>query len=533
MLKKSKNIIIVLLLCLCLILCNLTFMCIYVFADELSVTDIPSCSATIDDESNISSDNPTGKRSATLDVSYFGNNKIFSSNADIKTTNFLFRLNFVDSGKNYSEFRLVTLISAKNNDVVLEDGRNQSGENFLVYQSVINPSAINYNGNTKVKKTSNIAYYVTFDNLSTYNTDMMNYLRNYATTGEFSQATININNADWVDGDPITNTPISCPSNAAFDALLYFDNFYEPKDKNDKDYRSIGCEVSFYPDEVLGKSITLNYTYDTNTYVKRKLTALESLKHPTYYNTSKSYPKIKLTYTTSLSYDIPNSIEELQDIANLSVDEYADLYLKSGIYYNSKSHKIVIRHFMKYKEYKEIIHNLIKNYNELKIGKAICKDCNGEANIYINKYKHIGKPFSVSLKAQLSQNNVKSNVFSFSAEFFSKSQGGIYYNPDNDTTLDKDHNDNLIFNGTDKDGTKNDYLTDERYDQALDDNKIEDMEFKDAVSWLKSLTKSLKDFPEFFADYFAFIPWASTYAQLVMCLLIIGVVVGFLKLLLS
>lgn len=526
--KKSKNIIIVLLLCLCFILCNLTFMCVYVFADELSVTDIASCSATIDDESNISSDNPTGERSETLDVSYFGNNKIFSSNADIKTTNFLFRLNFVDSGKNYSEFRLVTLISAKNNDVVLEDGKNQSGENFIVYQDLINPSAINYNGNTKVKKTSNIAYYVTFDNLSTYNTDMMNYLRNYATTGEFSQATININNADWVDGDPITNTPISCPSNAAFDALLYFDDFYKSKDI---DYRSIGSEVSFYPDEVLGKSITLNYTYDTNTYVLRDLTALEFLKHPTYGNGSKRYPKIKLTYTTSLTYDIPNTIEELQDIANSSPD--SDIYTKSGIYYNSKSHKIVIRHFMKYKEYKEIIHNLVKNYNELKIGKAKCKDCLGDGIQYPNKYKHIGKPFSVSLKAQLSQNNVKSNVFSFKAEYFSKSQGGTYYNPDNDTTLDKNHNDNLIFNGTDKDGNKNDYLTDERYDQAKEDDKIEDMEFKDAVSWLKSLTKSLKDFPEFFADYFSFIPWASTYAQLVMCLLIVGVVVGFLKLLLS
>lgn len=175
-----------------------------VFANEINVSDIPSCSATIDDESNISSSNPTGERSATLDVSSFGNNKVFNSNSDIKTTNFLFRLNFVDSGKNHSEFRIITLISAQNNDVVLENGKNQSGENFICYQDLINPSSINYNGNTKVKKTSNIAYYVTFDNLSTYNTDMMNYLRNYASTGEFSEATIDISNRTWdSDGEPI------------------------------------------------------------------------------------------------------------------------------------------------------------------------------------------------------------------------------------------------------------------------------------------------------------------------------------------
>lgn len=176
-----------------------------VFANDINVSDIPSCSATIDDESNISSSNPTGERSATLDVSSFGNNKVFNSNSDIKTTNFLFRLNFVDSGKNHSEFRIITLISAQNNDVVLENGKNQSGENFICYQNLINPSGINYNGNTKVKKTSNIAYYVTFDNLSTYNTDMMNYLRNYASTGEFSQATIDIKNGNWEDGEPSKN----------------------------------------------------------------------------------------------------------------------------------------------------------------------------------------------------------------------------------------------------------------------------------------------------------------------------------------
>lgn len=177
-----------------------------VFANEISATDIPTCSATIDDESIISSDNPTGKRSVTLDVSSYGKDIVFTSNSDIKLTNFLFRLNFVDSGKNYSEFRIVTLISAKDNDIVLQNGRNQSGENFFVYQNLINASAINYNGNTKVRKTSNIAYYVTFDNLSTFNTDMMNYLRNYAATGQFSQATVDITNSAWNEnGEPTAN----------------------------------------------------------------------------------------------------------------------------------------------------------------------------------------------------------------------------------------------------------------------------------------------------------------------------------------
>lgn len=176
-----------------------------VFANEISVTDIPSASVTIYDESQISNTNPTGERSATLDIGFYGN-KTFSSDSEIKVTNFLFRLQYSDNGKNYCMFDIASLISADGNAIVLDStGRNNSGENFYLYQKIVNPSAINYNGKTKVKKTSNIAYYVTFDNVSTFYNDILNYLRHYAETGEFSQATIDINSGNWEDGEPSKN----------------------------------------------------------------------------------------------------------------------------------------------------------------------------------------------------------------------------------------------------------------------------------------------------------------------------------------
>lgn len=177
-----------------------------VFANEISTTDIPSASAIINDESLISDKNPTGERSSTVDVVSYGSN-YFKSNSEIKVTNFLFNCQYSDSGKNYCLYYICTLVSANGNDVVLDDNdRNNTGENFFLFQSIVNPSGINYNGNTKVKKTFNISYYVTFNNVATFNDDMLNYLRHYAKTGEFSQSTIDISNSGWNEnGEPTAN----------------------------------------------------------------------------------------------------------------------------------------------------------------------------------------------------------------------------------------------------------------------------------------------------------------------------------------
>lgn len=177
-----------------------------VFANEISVTDIPSASATINDESQISDKNPTGERSSSVNIGASGI-KSFKSKSDIKITSFLFKCDYTDSGKKYSLFNIVTLVSAANNDVVLdENDKNNSGENFQSFLAVVNPSGINFNGNTKVKKTSNISYYVTFNNVTTFNDDVLIYLRHYAETGEFSQATIDISNSAWNEnGEPTAN----------------------------------------------------------------------------------------------------------------------------------------------------------------------------------------------------------------------------------------------------------------------------------------------------------------------------------------
>ena len=182
----------------------LLFVSINVYADEKSVSDIKGPSIRIEDEANITSDNPTGRVSSTLNISSSGI-KFFKSNSEIKVTNFLFRCEYTSDGKNYRLFRTVSLVSASGNDVVLDNNdRNNSGDNFFCFQDVINPSGINYTGKTKVCHTSDIAYYVTFHNVSSFDNDILSYLRHYAQTGEFSEATIDISNRDWdSEGEPI------------------------------------------------------------------------------------------------------------------------------------------------------------------------------------------------------------------------------------------------------------------------------------------------------------------------------------------
>lgn len=182
----------------------LLFVSINVYADEKSVSDIKGPSIRIEDEASITNDNPTGRKSSTLNISSSGI-KFFKSNSEIKVTNFLFRCEYSQDEKKYRLFRTVSLVSAKGNDVVLDnDDRNNSGENFFCFQDAINPSGINYTGKTKVCNTSDIAYYVTFHNVSSFDNDILNYLRHYAQTGEFSEATIDISNRDWdSEGEPI------------------------------------------------------------------------------------------------------------------------------------------------------------------------------------------------------------------------------------------------------------------------------------------------------------------------------------------
>ena len=183
----------------------LLYISIDVYADEISTSDIKGPSIRIEDESMITNDNPTGRVSSTLDISFYGYTS-FKSNSEIKVTNFLFSCKYSDGGKNYLIFHTVSLISAQGNDLVVDNnGSNGSGENFYMFQNVINPSGINYTGKTKVCHTSDIAYYVKFNNVSTFQDDILKYIRHYAETGEFSEATIDIKNGNWEDGEPSKN----------------------------------------------------------------------------------------------------------------------------------------------------------------------------------------------------------------------------------------------------------------------------------------------------------------------------------------
>lgn len=182
----------------------LLYISIDVYADEISVSDIIGPSIRIEDEGSITNDNPTGRRTSTLNIASYGHTS-FKSDSEVKVTNFLFKCDYTRDGKNYRDFRIVSLISADGNAIVLDEtGRHNSAENFYMYTELINPNNINYTGKTKVRHTTGIGYYVKFNNVSTYQNDILNYLRHYAATGEFSEATIDISNRDWdSDGEPI------------------------------------------------------------------------------------------------------------------------------------------------------------------------------------------------------------------------------------------------------------------------------------------------------------------------------------------
>lgn len=482
--KKKKNIIIFLLVCLCLLFCNLTFMCVYAFANEISTTDIPSPSITINDESQISNTNPTGERSKTLDIATYGVTS-FSSNSEIKVENFLFCCNWSDSGKNYLQFQTGCLISAKDNDTVV-DNSGTSGEPYFFYQDVINPSAINYNGNTKVKKTSNIAYYVKFNNVSTFQNDVLEYIRHYASTGEFSQATIDVSNGTWIDGEPSdenkSNYSVTLPnlSNVWGD---FFDNsislrkgtvnatkfMLAPPDTVGSGFSGI---LRFYDEDLKGKNYGLRLNIDVN------LKAYYYLDVPGWYEVLHPLTNFNKTEDLKLSYSV--DLSNLDSVFRSDVNKY---FFNFGMdvfpcdYDNAKDifefYKGNAKEYIK--KYDTLLRQPFWNINNVVINGFIYDD--------INKCKSDTFVVSFSDFDKSGQSN-KSN-------YSSKNEFG------KDVSIDSDNTSSIIKDMTNKDGSLTDYAKDNNW--SLED-ELKKEENQQKVSFKSSL-KDMREYAEMFIDY--------------------------------
>lgn len=484
--EKKKNIIIFLLVCLCLLICNLTFMCVHVFADEISVTDISSASVTINDESLISDKNPTGECSGSVDIISYGS-KTFKSSSEIKVTNFLFRCQYSDSGKNYCFYDIVSLISANGNDLVLDDNdRNNSGENFYMFQTIVNPSGINYNGNTKIKSTSNISYYVTFKNVTTFSDDVLSYLRHYAQTGEFSQATIDIKSGLWINGEPLdetkSNYSISLPnlSNVWGD---FFDNslplrkplaestkfMIETPDNVGSGFSGI---LRFYDEELQGKNYGLMLNIDVN------LKAYYTVDVPGWYEALHPLTNFDKTENITLSYKV--------DLNNIDSVFRSDL---NKYFFNFGNELFPC------------------DYDN---AKSIYEFYKGNAKEYIKKYDTVyRRPFwnvdSVSISGFIYDdlNKCKSDTFTVAFSEFDKSgqsNKSFYSYKDSlgkNNTIPSDNTSGNIKDMTNKDGSLTDYAKDNNWSLEQELNKEENQQ---KVSFKSSL-KDMRDYAEMFIDY--------------------------------
>lgn len=484
--KKKKNIIIFLLVCLCLLICNLTFMCVYAFANEISVTDIPLPSVTINDESNITSSNPSGERSSVVNPSSYGF-KSFSSNSEIKVTNFLFKCDYFDSGKSYRLFETVLLISANGNDIVLDNnGRNNTGDNFYSFSDLINPSGINTNGKTKVKNTSNIAYYVTFDNVSTFYDDVRKYLTHYAQTGEFSQATIDVSNGNWLDGEPLDETKdtysisLPSPSNVWGD---FFDNsislrkgtvdstkfMLAPPDTTGSGFSGI---LRFYDEDLKGKKYGLRLNIDVN------LKAYYYLDVPGWYEVLHPLTNFNKTEDLKLSYSV--DLSDLDSVFRSDVNKY---FFNFGMdvfpcdYDNAKSifefYKGNAKEYIK--KYDTLLRQPFWNVDNVVINGFIYDDINKcKSNTFVVSFSDFDKA---------GQSN-KSN-------YSSKNEFG------KDVSIDSDNTSSIIKDMTNKDGSLTDYAKDNNWSLEQELNKEENQQ---KVSFKSSL-KDMRDYAEMFIDY--------------------------------
>lgn len=352
---------------------------------------------------------------------------------------------------------------------------------------------------------------------------------------------------------------IACPSDA--DVNLY--NFLSYNEaKKYKDVKPcIDAEYIFYPQEVAGKTFSVNQTFNFKEKVQERWDSLSDyFSHASYFSKNRDRT-IYYSYTKDYSFEIPSDYQSLPG----NYTDYNDSSITHSVYYDSSTNKIYVRVSVLRKDIEDDYHKYLKDFKswsdddsnkkQFKYGHPVCNDCEFDTKNYAGKYKHIGdichsdKHHTLDATCQLHTDSASSDYFHF---FANLDPDNHLKNSDDSTYIDsagdkhhKDGNASIRFLDSEPSGGTNGYIDTHYTDSDKDiiyntkddfnldqDNKVKDPSFTDSVNTLKNLLKSLKDFPQFFADFFDFLPGSYALATLLMILITIMIVVGFVKLVL-
>lgn len=355
---------------------------------------------------------------------------------------------------------------------------------------------------------------------------------------------------------------ISCPTDA--DVNLY--NFLGYNEVKRYKYLKpcIDAEYIFYPSEVAGKTFSVNQTLNFKIKVNEKWDSFgDYIRHPIYFGNNRER-SIYYSYTRDYTFDIPADYQSLPS----NYTDYNDSSITYSVYYDPATNKIYVRVSVLRSDIEDDVHKYLKDFKnwsdddpnkkQFKYGHPVCRTCEadepGSKNLS-GKYNHIGDPchsdkhHTLDSTCQLTTDSASSDYFHF---FANLDPDNNLKNSDDKTYIDsagdkhsKDGNASIRFLDSEPQGGTNGYIDSHYTDSEKDiiyntrddfdldsDHKVKDPSFSDAVDILKNLLKSLKDFPQFFSDFFGFLPGSYALATLLMILLTIMLVVGFIKLVL-
>ena len=361
------------------------------------------------------------------------------------------------------------------------------------------------------------------------------------------------------DDDVTSNIQtISCPTDA--DVNLYNFLSYNEAKKYKNVKPCIDVEYIFYPSEVAGKTFSVNQTLNFKETVDEDMSVSQMLLHPIYHAFNGVHT-IYYSYKKDYTFDIPADYQSLPS----NYTDYNDSSITYPVYYDPATNKIYVRISVLRKDIEDDYHKYLKDFKNwsdddpnkkvFKYGHPICYDCDLGTKDYAGKYKHIGdichsdKHHTLDATCQLLTDSASSDYFHFYSnldpdENLKVSEDSTYIDSNGDKH-NKDGNASIRFLDSEPQGGTNGYIDTHYTDSDKDiiyntkddfdldsDHKVKDPSFSDAVNVLKNLLKSLKDFPQFFSDFFGFLPGSYALATLLMILLTIMLVVGFIKLVL-